>query len=718
MWKNLKISRKLFAGFGFILLVFVASILYTWSHISKVEENSNSLAEMHMLSLQMTTAFNGALESTILAMRTVQYTESRKAVEELRKTLEVTKKAENDIVDLNKKYPDLMGPAYLVEKVFPLLKQYVSSVENTLALMDKKQNLSNIFTEKGAHSSNIIREILSMLNTKLKASIQNARFSDNRTNTLALADAMEQCALLLEKTMELRRDVWHNITITMQSGEDLEAVREITNKIKELQQQVESLKHLFTEREEIEILEKVLSELKVYDAHLNEFMKACIELDKSHQARGQLVESLSRECNIAEENMINRIKGISKENAANLRFAILVLLYSAGGAIFFGIFIIIFIASSISKPLNTIVDLARRAGDGDLTIKKEDFGYDGSDEMGKMTKALADMVEDQNKLMKQIVNIAKELGHGANDLSSISQETNAIMEEIRATVTKVSTLSESNGAALEESNAGVEEMSAGADTVAKSATESASFIAQTTSASNNAIQTVSSVINGMRGVDENAKESEGKIRQLVSSVENVSSFVSVITGIADQTNLLALNAAIEAARAGEVGRGFAVVAEEVRKLAEESARAANSVNSIINELQAGAQASIKATVEAGRGLTSTLEHAEKALDELNKALNQMNNANDSIQNIAAVAEEQAASSKEVSQAIDSATKTTIDMVGNMTNITRATAEAAEASEGVAKQAEAMTKHAKILSELLSVFKLDSNKNANSKMLRV
>ncbi|MCL1909398.1 MAG: methyl-accepting chemotaxis protein, partial [Kiritimatiellaeota bacterium] len=151
----------------------------------------------------------------------------------------------------------------------------------------------------------------------------------------------------------------------------------------------------------------------------------------------------------------------------------------------------------------------------------------------------------------------------------------------------------------EQSNAGIEEMSSGADTVATSATDSAAFIAQTTDASNKAIKTVHDVIDGMRNVDKNAKQSEAKTRQLVSSVENVSSFVSVITGIADQTNLLALNAAIEAARAGEVGRGFAVVAEEVRKLAEESAHAAQNVNDIIQELQTGAQESIEATTEAG-----------------------------------------------------------------------------------------------------------------------
>jgi methyl-accepting chemotaxis protein len=71
------------------------------------------------------------------------------------------------------------------------------------------------------------------------------------------------------------------------------------------------------------------------------------------------------------------------------------------------------------------------------------------------------------------------------------------------------------------------------------------------------------------------------IAELSNTVSGISGFVATITQIADQTNLLALNAAIEAARAGEAGRGFAVVAEEVRKLAEDSNRAAVEVGKLI-----------------------------------------------------------------------------------------------------------------------------------------
>ena len=94
----------------------------------------------------------------------------------------------------------------------------------------------------------------------------------------------------------------------------------------------------------------------------------------------------------------------------------------------------------------------------------------------------------------------------------------------------------------------------------------------------------------------------------------------------------------------------AVVAEEVRKLAEDSGQAANNVKGLITTLQTDAGETVNSSTESSELLTRTTEKADKAKESLNKAMNQINKANDRIQNIAAVAEEQAASSREIASA--------------------------------------------------------------------
>ncbi|MDR0651893.1 MAG: methyl-accepting chemotaxis protein, partial [Synergistaceae bacterium] len=504
----------------------------------------------------------------------------------------------------------------------------------------------------------------------------------------------------------LRYTILRNIT-----NNDVETLRSsVTKTLEDVEKTLQHLRDTASQPRFQAETSALLSEISEYKKFLFAFVEDFNALQKIHADRMPVMQSLNTASSVATKIGQDHVAEFAKTTLDSLTTCVTLLISAAAAAILLGIVIAFLLSFSITKPLSTIVALTQRAEEGDLTIVKKDFRYEGKDELGTLAHALSDMIRSQEETLTQVVSVAENLASGANNLSTISEETNASMEEIKASVDQVSSLSESNGAALQECNAGVEEMSAGADTVAQSATDSAAFIAHTTEVSSRAIQMVNNVIHGIHNVDTNSKESENKIRQLVLSVENVSGFVSVITGIADQTNLLALNAAIEAARAGEVGRGFAVVAEEVRKLAEESARAAQSVNSTISELQNGAQESIKATTEAGRALVETIAQAEQAQAELDSTMKEMNRANDSIQNIAAVAEEQAASSKEVATAIDNATKSTMEMVETISTIHHASEETARAAQSVAEQSEAMSSYAQALMDALSRFKLNADRS--------
>ncbi|MDR1378559.1 MAG: methyl-accepting chemotaxis protein [Synergistaceae bacterium] len=704
MWKNLKISFKLFLGFGLLLLVFVTAGVVTWRNISSVREGSRELAQSIVVVMQETTTLERNLYEYLLAIRRMQADPTDATYTGVKEREVIVQKNIDTIMAMGIANPKLQSPKFLQEKLLEPYKNFVKIIDRMISDFQKKNECHLAARDRGR---SMYSSAVEMEASHIQAT-EEALATLNPNNISERLDRLRRSTEILVEIQTMRLEVQTAVT-----ANDSRLMNNAIRTIPILEKDLIALLDVAVDTGRKRILEQTIKDLQNYTSNLNNFVQAQVDLEEQQRASVVLERILDEESSNASNIARNRVANISMESVVHLNNTITVLFISGLVSIILGISISILISHTISKPLNIIVALAKRAGEGDLTIAREEFQYVGKDELAHLADAISNMIVKQEESMQQVVNVADDLSASANNLSAISEETNASMEEVKASIDHVSTLSENNGAALEQCNAGVEEMSSGADTVAQSATDSASFISQTTNASNKAIQTVNSVIAGMHKVNTNSKEGEDKTRQLVASVENVSSFVSVITGIADQTNLLALNAAIEAARAGEVGRGFAVVAEEVRKLAEESARAAQNVNGIIVELQNSAQESIKATTEAGRMLAETLSQAEQAQTDLNGALQEMNKANDSIQNIAAVAEEQAASSKEVATAIDSATKATMEMVENVSNIRRATDETAQAAQGMAEQSEAMNEHAQTLIEVLSCFMLHNINNAQN-----
>lgn len=366
---------------------------------------------------------------------------------------------------------------------------------------------------------------------------------------------------------------------------------------------------------------------------------------------------------------------------------------------------VFFLSRSITRPLERVVAIADRAGAGDLTITREDFGIKGKDELAHMADAMAAMILAQRAAVSAIIEEAGNIMESAESLAALSEETNASVEEVKSSVEHVSELSESNSAALEETNAGVQEVSTSATTTAQASAEGASASGRTIEVAREAVQRVNAVIGDIQVVGDKARESGTTIGDLAKSVNAISGFVATITGIADQTNLLALNAAIEAARAGDAGRGFAVVADEVRKLAEESNKAAHEVGALIATLQDGAQNALTSTDEAGTIMQKTIVGAKEAQADLDTALQEIIKINDVMQDIAAGAQEQAAAAEQMAAGIDQVSAATVQVVEMVANVRDNSEETAKASEGVAGHAQNLAEGAERMQGHLAQFKV-------------
>ncbi|MBQ6664434.1 MAG: hypothetical protein IJM68_02490, partial [Synergistaceae bacterium] len=357
-------------------------------------------------------------------------------------------------------------------------------------------------------------------------------------------------------------------------------------------------------------------------------------------------------------------------------------------------------------PLGRVVELCKEASNGDMSITRADFHYEGKDELGNLGDALTEMFASLSTAIGDIRGLAITSHETSANMKEDATKNTEYANNVRANVANVVKLMEGNASSLQESNAGTEEMSAASMTSAQAATDCAEFISNMTTVTNNAVDTVKEAIANIVILQKKTKESGIKLQELVENSNKISEFIGEITSIADQTNLLALNAAIEAARAGEAGRGFAVVAESVRKLAEDSSRAAENVRGLIESLQISVRETKTSSDETAVLLDETTEKANGAQDSLSEAIGQIDKANDRIQNIAAVAQEQAASSREIAAGIDNVTKSTTEILENLESVKNDMDETALIAERAAAGAVEQTGLVESITEALSQFHIE------------
>jgi methyl-accepting chemotaxis protein len=166
-----------------------------------------------------------------------------------------------------------------------------------------------------------------------------------------------------------------------------------------------------------------------------------------------------------------------------------------------------------------------------------------------------------------------------------------------------------------------------------------------------------------------ARKTDARILELSNSAGRIGDVVKLITEIAAQTNLLALNATIEAARAGEAGKGFAIVAQEVKALANQTAKATDEIGMQISAMQTATQDSVTAIKEIGVTIGRISEIAGA---------------------IAAAVEEQGAATQEISRNVQEAARGTTEVANNIANVNRGASETGSASSQVLHSARSLS----------------------------
>ena len=665
IWQNLKISAKIYIGFGAMILALAG--LFAMGAIS-LKQTGGSAAEMSDTDSEALDLTNLDAEIASMSAQAVEYSltfdpdtykQAQAGVETVKQVLAKTRA---NITDDTYQAP-------------------LDNIENGL-----KGYFANLEKLNGELSR--ITELNATMDSQMQAANDAAvALSKSIGETGGMAIAGDIVASV-ELTLSQLDNAANNYVDTSQDGQDEVAKAKLATLLDKgifdrIRQNAANAPAVIAE------LDKAETALKAYQAA---FLEA-VDLTKQSDALSQkeMLPALDK----VGDQMNDLKSALQKESAdwaENIRgivsSALTVLIAIGVVALLFALGVSFGTARSIAVPVRNLTHCLGRLAQREWSTEVP--GQNRGDELGVMAQATetlkeagrrADEMAEQEKenehrrqqerrqMMMELADrfeqsvggLVTEVGASANELQTTANAMTSIAEETARQSTVVGAASEVMTQNVQTVASATEELSASIREISSQVVESTRIVGEAVSQAN----------------DTNAK-----VQSLAEAAQKIGDVVRLINDIAGQTNLLALNATIEAARAGEAGKGFAVVASEVKTLATQTARATDEIAGQVRAIQEATASSATAI----QGIGQTINR----VSEISTA-------------IASAVEEQGAATQEISRNVQQAASGTTEVSSNISNVTAAAEQTGTAATQVLHSAGSLSKNGALLRNQVDEF---------------